>query len=150
MLKKGDIAPDFSLKGNDDKEHRLSDQKGHKVVLIFYPFDFSSFCEKQHACMRDDLAAFRNADARVFGISVDHIHAHKAFAKSLGLEYPLLVDFHPKGAVASQYGVYLADKGFNGRVTFLIDADGVITDVMNYEIPSVPETAPLLSALGAR
>lgn len=147
MIQKGAVAPDFTLKGHDDKEYTLSGFRGKKVVLIFYPLDFSPVCTKQHACMRDDLKAFRNADAQVFGISVDSVWAHKAFAKELGIEYPLLADFQPRGAVASTYGVFLADKGITGRVTIIVGPDGKVAEVMNYDIPTVPETRPLLAAL---
>src|SRR5262249_9402373 len=96
MLKKGDLAPDFTLKGHDDKEYTLSNYRGRKVVLIFYPFDFSPVCTKEHACVRDDLKGFQNAGAQVFGISVDSGWSHKAFAKEMGLGYPLLSDFNPR------------------------------------------------------
>jgi peroxiredoxin len=143
------LAPDFTLKGSDDKEHKLSDMRGKKVVLIFYPLDFSPVCTKQHACVRDDLEAFKNAGAKVFGISVDSAWAHKAFAKEMGLDYPLLADFHPKGAVAEKYGVYLPEEGRCGRVTVIIGPDGKVADVLSYDIPTVPETAPVLAALKA-
>jgi peroxiredoxin (alkyl hydroperoxide reductase subunit C) len=147
MIHKGDPAPDFTLKGNDDKDHRLSDYRGQKVVLIFYPLDFSPVCTREHACVRDDLKAFRNAGATVFGISVDSVWAHKAFAREMGLSYPLLADFHPRGAVAEKYGVFLADKGITGRVTIIVGPDGRVAEVMDYDIPTVPETGPVIQAL---
>lgn len=147
MIRKGDPAPEFTLKGHDDKDYRLSDYRGQKVVLIFYPLDFSPVCTQEHACVRDDLKAFRNSGATVFGISVDSVWAHKAFAREMGLSYPLLADFHPRGAVAEKYGVYLPDHGISGRVTIIVGPDGRVADVMSYDIPTVPETAPVLKAL---
>ena len=147
MIQKGDLAPDFALKGHDDREHRLSDYRGKKVVLAFYPLDFSPVCTKQHACMRDDFQAFLDSGAQVFGISIDSTWAHKAYAKEMGLEYPLLADFHPKGAVAEQYGVYNAERGNSIRATFIIGPDGKVTDVLRYEPGVVPETGPVLEAL---
>ena len=149
MLSKGDLAPDFTLKGSDDQDYRLADQKGHTVVLIFYPADFSPVCETQHARMQDDLERFMQAGAKVFGISVDSHWTHKAFAKSVKLRYPLLADFHPKGAVAEKYGVYLPERGTSRRVTFVIGPNGAIREVLTYEPGVVPETAPVLSAVGA-
>jgi len=150
MLKTGDIAPDFTLMGNDDQEYMLSAERGHKVVLIFYPLDFSPGCEKQHACMVDDFPKFQSADARVFGISVDSHWTHKAFAKAMGIEYPLLADFNPRGAVAEKYGVFLPERGHSSRTTFVVGPDGVITEILAYQYPKLAETAPLLAALGAR
>ncbi len=149
MLAKGDIAPDFKLKGNDDREYTLSEFKGRKVVLIFYPADFSPTCTSEHACFRDDLQAFRNADAVVFGISVDSRWSHKAFAKEMGLEYPLLADFMPRGAVAERYGVFYPEAGTSGRATFVIGPDGRVAEAFGYGFPEVPETAPVLSVLDA-
>lgn len=148
MISKGDMAPDFTLKGHDDKDYTLSTLRGRKVVLIFYPSDFSPTCTEQHACMRDDLKAFQNVDAQVFGISVDRHWTHKAFAKEMGITYPLLEDFHPKGEVAKKYGVYV-ETGVARRATFIIGPDGRVADVMNYDFPEVPATAPVLAALSA-
>lgn len=147
MIKVGDMAPDFTLKGHDDREHRLSDYRGEKVVLAFYPADFSPTCTDQHVCLRDDAAAFRKAGARVFGISVDSRWSHKAWAEKLGLDYTLLSDFNPRGAVATQYGVFHPDYGIAGRATFVIGPDGRVAAVMNYDFPEVPKTAPVIEAL---
>jgi peroxiredoxin len=147
VIRKGDLAPDFTLKGSDDKDHRLSDYRGRKVVLIFYPLDFSPVCTKQHACVREDFQSFAYADAVVLGISVDSIWTHKAWAKEMKLTYPLLADFHPKGAVAGAYGVYNADRGNSTRATFVIDPEGRVSEVFHYEPGVVPETAPVLEAL---
>lgn len=147
-LKVGEKAPDFSLKGHDDKEHTLSEFAGKKpVVLVFYPLDFSPVCTKQHACFVEDKAKFNNLEAQVFGISVDSVWAHKAFAKEMNIEYPLLADFHPKGEVAKKYGVYNEEKGISNRVTFVIDKDGKIAAVQEVDIPTVPELDPVLEAL---
>jgi peroxiredoxin (alkyl hydroperoxide reductase subunit C) len=147
-LAKGTPAPDFKLKANDDKEYRLSDYRGKKVVLVFYPFDFSSFCSQHHACMMNDLAKFNEAGAQVFGLSVDSIWAHKAFAEKVGIRYPLLADFHPKGEVGRLYGVYVDGAGFNGRTTFIVGPDGNIAEVIESAVPSVPQAEPVLAALG--
>lgn len=148
-LNVGDAAPDFKLKGNDDKEHALSDYKGKPVVLIFYPLDFSPVCTNEHACFVEDMGKFNDLDAQVFGVSVDSAWAHKAFAKQMNIGYPLLADFHPKGDVAKKYGVYLEEKGIAGRTTFVIDRAGKIAAVHAVDVPTVPETDPVLKALEA-
>lgn len=147
----GQQAPDFTLKGHDDKEYTLSELRGRPVVLVFYPLDFSPVCTKEHACFVEDKAKLGSLDAQVFGISVDSAWTHKAFAKEMNIGYPLLADFHPKGAVAEKYGVYLGEKGICARTNFVIDKDGKVVLVQENEIPSVPELAPILQALeGAR
>ena len=146
-IKKGDEAPDFTLKGHDDNEYTLSSMRGHKVVLAFYPLDFSPVCSKEHACFRDDLSQFNDLEAQVLGISVDSVWAHKAFAKQLDISYPLLADFHPKGAVAAKYGLYLEDKGITSRATVVIDEDGTVAEVMLHDIPEQRDNAKVIEAV---
>ncbi len=143
----GQKAPDFTLRGNDDKDHKLSDLKGKNVVLAFYPLDFSPVCTNEHSCVRDDLSQFQNLNAEVFGISVDSTWAHKAFAEKLGLKYPLLADFHPKGAVAEKFGVYLAERGITKRAVIVIDKEGTVRFTKEYDIPTVPDTKEIISAM---
>lgn len=140
-------APDFELLGHDGEMHRLSDYRGQAVVLVFYPFDFSGVCSEEHACIVDAMSRFNRLEAQIFGISVDHKHAHAAFAKQQGIEYPLLADFHPKGAVGAKYGVYMADKGFHKRWTFVIDPEGRIAEIIESAVPEVPEIEELINAV---
>ncbi len=143
----GTPAPDFTLKGHDDREHRLSDLRGQTVVLAFYPLDFSPVCSKEHVCFREDLAAFNAVGARVFGISVDSVWAHKAFARELGLEFPLLADFQPRGAAAALYGLHLADKGIDARATVIIDKKGVVRHVEVHDIPQQRDNRKILETI---
>jgi len=143
----GQPAPDFTLRANDDKDYKLSDLKGKNVVLAFYPLDFSPVCTNEHMCFRDDLTQFQSLNAQVLGISVDSTWAHKAFAKQLGLEFPLLADFHPKGAVADKFGLYLAERGIAARAVVVIDKEGVVRFVKQYDIPTVPDTKEVVAAL---
>jgi peroxiredoxin len=123
-------APDFELPSNEadngrpGKKYKLSNLRGKPVVLAFYPLDFSPVCTKENTCFREDWKQFEQLGAQVLGISVDSAWTHDAFAKSLGLTFPLLADFHPKGAVASAYGLYMADKGITKRATVVIDKNG--------------------------
>jgi peroxiredoxin len=145
----GQPAPDFTLRGNDDKDHKLSDLKGKNVVLAFYPLDFSPVCTNEHVCFRDDLTQFQSLNAEVLGISVDSTWAHKAFAKQLELQFPLLADFHPKGAVADTYGLYLSERGIAARAVVVIDKEGVVRFVKQYDIPTVPDTKEVVAAVQA-
>jgi len=141
-------APDFVLKDQTPKDVKLSDFRGKKnVVLVFYPLDWSPVCTNEHACFVNDLKRFEQLDAQVLGISVDSYWSHKAFAEKMGIHYPLLADFQPRGAVGEKYGVYLADKGITGRAIAVVDKAGKIAWFKNYDIPSVPDLAEVSAAL---
>ena len=94
----GAPAPEFTLKDQDQKEVKLSDYKGKKrVVIVFYPLDWSPTCTKEHACLVSDAKQFEQLDAQVLGLSVDSAWSHKAYADKMGIHYPLLADFNPRG-----------------------------------------------------
>jgi alkyl hydroperoxide reductase subunit AhpC len=96
-----------------------------------------------------ESADFERYDAQVVGISVDSVPSHVAFAKSIGgiESYPLLADFHPKGAVARKYGVYKEDKGISERAVFVVDKKGIIQYIDVHDISEAPENAQLLEKL---
>ena len=135
MIVIGTEAPDFELpsseltpEGKPGRPIRLSEFRGKKhVVLAFYPLDFSPTCSKEHGCFKDDSLKLESANAQVLGISVDSAWAHQAFAKQMGIAYPLLADFHPKGEVAAKFGLYNAARGFTKRATVIVDRTGKVT-----------------------
>jgi mycoredoxin-dependent peroxiredoxin len=143
----GTQAPDFTLKDQSQKEVKLSDFKGKKVVLMFYPLDWSPVCTNEHTCMVNDMKRFDQLKAQVLGLSVDSVWSHKAFADKMGIKYPLLADFQPRGAVADKFGVYLSDKGITGRAVAIIDGNGKIAWFKNYDIPTVPDINEIADAL---
>jgi len=146
----GQSAPDFTLKDQNQKEVKLSDFAGKKrVVLVFYPLDWSPTCTQEHACFVNDMRNFDTLDAEVLGVSVDSVWSHKAYADKMGIKYSLLADFHPKGAMSEKYGVYLADKGITGRAIIIIDKTGKVAWVKNYDIPVVPDVKEVATALQA-
>lgn len=146
-IKTGEKAPDFVLKGGDGKEYKLSDYLGKNVLLAFYPADFSPVCSQEHACFISDLKRFESLNAVILGISVDNVWSHKAFAEKLKLTYPLLSDFHPKGEVASKYGLYLGDLGITNRATVIIDKQGIVQYVKVYDIPRARDNQELIEQL---
>ena len=146
-IKVGDKAPNFILKGHDDKEYELSDYRGQVVLLAFYPADFSPVCTKEHQCFINDLKLFQGLGVQVFGISVDNIWSHKAFAEKLGLKYPLLSDFHPKGRVASKYGLYIKNSGIANRATVIVNKDGIVKYVSIYEILQQRDNQELIKTI---
>jgi peroxiredoxin len=144
----GQIAPDFVLKDQNQKEVKLSDFAGKKnVVIVWYPLDWSPVCTNEHVCFVNDMKAFETLDAEVLGISVDSVWSHKAFAEKMGIKYSLLADFHPKGAVSEKYGVYLGEKGITGRAIAIVGKDGKVAWFKNYDIPVVPDLKEVEAAL---
>jgi mycoredoxin-dependent peroxiredoxin len=143
----GQPAPDFTLKDQNQKDVTLSSLRGKNVLLAFYPLDWSPVCTKEHACFVDDLKNFESLAAQVLGLSVDSVWSHKAYAEKMGISYPLLADFQPRGAVASKFGLYLDDKGITNRATVIVDKQGVVRHVAVYEIPSTRNNQDLLAEL---
>ena len=124
----GSKAPDFTLTNQDRQPVTLSEQKGHPVVLAFFPAAFSSVCTKELCTFRDSLASLNKARAQVYGISVDTFFSLKAFQDQQKLNFPLLSDFNKQ--VIREYGVFNEDmiglKGIAKRAVFVIDREGMI------------------------
>src|SRR5688500_3741111 len=104
----GTPAPDFTLRASTGEDVRLSELRGQRVVLAVYPLDWSPGCTKQMDAYSQSVSQFQAEGAQVFGISVDSTWSHPAWAEARGISFPLLADFHPRGAVAELYGVYNA------------------------------------------
>ena len=126
ILEAGTPAPEFSLKSTPDQLVSLSEFRGQPVILAFYPADWSPVCGDQMALYQAVLPEFKRFDAELIGISVDGVWCHNAFAHDRKLQFPLLADFEPKGAVAKEYGVYREQDGEAGRALFVVDGEGVI------------------------
>jgi peroxiredoxin len=125
-LPPGTRAPAFELRATPDQSVGLGDFSGHPLIMAFYPLDWSPVCTDQMALYNEILPEFRHFDAALVGISVDSAWCHAAFAQSRNLHFPLLADFHPKGEVAKQYGVYDENIGMSERALFVLDGEGVI------------------------
>lgn len=127
----GELAPDFTLSGIvvEDGEaitrhFRLSERRGHPVVLAFYPADNSPGCTAQLCSYQDELASFRDLGAEIWGISRQNQHSHERFARTKNLGFPLLAD--EKGDVVTAYGVGLMGMAVR-RSIFIIGPDGAVT-----------------------
>jgi peroxiredoxin len=125
-LPAGTPAPDFTLPTTPDQCVSLSELRGHPIVLVFYPADWSPVCSDQLGLYNELLPEFSEFDAQIIGISVDGIWCHLAFSKERKMRTPLLADFEPKGEVARRYGVYNEKTGEAERALFVIDPEGVI------------------------
>ena len=123
----GDVAPDFTLRDQNNEEVTLSAFRGEKAVLIiFYPLAFTGICTGELCAVRDDLPTFQNDDVQILTISVDSPYSHKIFSERESYDFPLLSDFWPHGAVAQAYGSFNEAVGFANRGTFLVDKDGIV------------------------
>ncbi len=137
----GQAAPDFKLKGPGGQFLSLSEFRGHKnVVLVFYPLAFSPMCSHQLPMVQKELGRFQSLDAEVLGISVDSHFANQAFARHLGLSFPLLSDFRRETSAA--YGVLNPDTLHSGRAVFLIDRQGAIVYKEVSAAPGDPSQIP--------
>jgi peroxiredoxin len=126
MIEPGTPAPDFSLRDQDGGVVTLDDLAGQTTLLVFYPGDFSRVCTDQLNVYQEVLPDFEREGVKLYGISVDSAFCHKAFRERLGITFPLLADFHPKGEVARKFGVYSDEYGVAGRALVLIGPDKVV------------------------
>lgn len=126
-LQIGEPAPDFTLRDQFGQDVTLSEFRGSKsVAILFYPFAFSGVCTSEMSGIRDRLAEFLTFDSEVVAISCDPTYALRVFADTDGLNFPLLSDFWPHGAVASAYGVFDESKGCARRSSFIVDKSGTV------------------------
>jgi peroxiredoxin len=150
VIRPGEKAPDFSLANHEGKELSLGDFRGRKVVLVFYPLDFSPVCSDQLSVYQDVLPQIADAGAELVGISVDSSWTHRAFRENLGLTMTLLSDFEPKGEAIRAYGAYLDQVGHGNRSLVLIDEDGVVRWVHESPTPvEIPGANLIFDALEA-
>lgn len=147
ILSPGTKAPDFTLKVTPDQELVLRDLIGKPIVLAFYPADWSPVCGDQMALYNQVLPEFRKFGAELLGISVDGVWCHQAFAQARNLHFPILADFHPKGAVARLYGAYRENEGVCERALFVIDTEGAIAWSYRSPIAVNPGADGILDAL---
>ncbi|HLM28053.1 MAG TPA: redoxin domain-containing protein [Thermoleophilaceae bacterium] len=150
MIEAGAQAPDFTLPDQDGNEVSLSGLKGQRVVLVFYPSDFSPVCTDQLNVYQEVLAELEERGAQLLGVSVDSAWTHKAFREHLGVSIPLLADFHPKGEVAKAYGVWVDDYGVSARALVMVGPDGTVE--WSYRSPSpleIPGANLIFDALDA-
>ncbi len=133
MLNEGDIAPDFTAKNQNGDDVKLSDFKGKRVVLYFYPKDDTPGCTKEACSLRDSFDVFEEKRIKVFGVSNDAVESHQKFISKYALPFDLIADTDK--SLVEAYGVYgeknMYGKKYMGinRTTFLIDEAGKIAKV---------------------
>ncbi len=121
-------AYDFQLPNAEGKPVKLSDFRGKKVVLAFYPADFSPVCTSELALIQETLEDIHAYNAEVIGISCDNYYSHRVWKEQLHLDFPLLSDFWPHGLVSQQYDAFDENSGRSKRSLFFIDEDGILRD----------------------
>ena len=149
ILAKGTRAPGFTLQVTPDQTLSLDQLAGRRVILAFYPADWSPVCGDQMSLYNHVLPEFRRHGAELLGISVDGAWCHQAFARDRNLHFTLLADFEPKGAVARSYGAYRQTEGVAERALFVIDENGMIVWSYCSPIAVNPGADGILDALEA-
>ena len=135
MLKEGDNAPDFTVKNQNGESVKLSDYRGQRVVLYFYPKDDTPGCTKQACSLRDSFDVFEEKGIKVFGVSTDDENSHQKFISKYALPFDLLADTEKE--IVNAYGVYGEKTNYGkkymgiNRTTFLIDESGVIKKIFD-------------------
>lgn len=128
-LRIGDKAPDFSLYSSEKEIVHLHDYKDKNVILLFFPFAFTSTCTRELCETRDDMAIYNEMDTEVLGISVDSLHTLKRYRDEYKLNFKLLSDFNKE--VSRAYDVLYEEysygmRGVSKRAVFLLDGEGII------------------------
>lgn len=145
-LKVGDTAPDFELEDQNGKKVRLSRYQGRKnVLLAFFPFAFSPVCTNELGELKEKEGPIMKLDTQILAASVDSTWTQKAFAKDLGVKFPILSDFGKKAVPL--YGALYEDKGFAKRSVFVVDKKGKVAYARIYEPGQQPDIEEALKVL---
>ena len=148
MIEAGTPAPDFSLPDQDGSMVSLGDFADRKLVLTFYPLDFSPMCSDQLSTYQEVLGEIEAKGASLVGVSVDSAYCHRAFREHLNLTMPLLADFHPKGAMSREYGAFQDDFGTTNRSLVLVEDGNVRWSHATASPKDIPGANLIFDALG--
>ena len=129
----GNPAPAFELFDQNRNPVSLESLKGSKSLIVFIPFPYTGNCDDEACTIRDNLSALNEMDANVVIITVHAIPITKKWADENGLTFPVLSDYWPHGETAKAYGAFNETVGAANRYTFVLDAEGVIREVINTE-----------------
>lgn len=129
----GSPAPAFELRDQDKNLFSSDSLKGSKALVVFIPFPFTGICDNEACAIRDNLGALNELDAKIVIITVHAVPVAKKWADENGFEFPVLSDYWPHGETAKAYGAFNDTVGAANRYTFVLDADGVVRDVINTE-----------------
>jgi len=145
-IQAGQEAPDFELENQDKQKVKLSSFRGQKkVVLAFYPLDFSPVCTTEHVCFMTDLPQIEARDAVIFGISIDSVWCHKAFRAAYGIKYDLLSDI--KREVVQKYDLFVPEANIGKRATVIVGKDGKVAWFKEQPMREARDDKEILAAL---
>lgn len=146
----GSAAPSFSLMDQKRNTVTLDDLQGKNSLIVFIPFPFTGICDAEGCALRDGLATLSELDANVVIITCHAVAIAKKWSDDNGFAFPVLSDFWPHGAVATEYDAFNASVGVANRVTVVLDADGIVRSVIDSGSLGTPrEFAEYVTALGA-
>jgi peroxiredoxin len=144
----GDKAPDFSLFDHNEKEFKLSNLRGKRVLLSFHPLAWTGVCAKQMKSLEEHWNDFEELNTVAVGVNVDSVPSKKTWADSLGIKHVrLLSDFWPHGKVSKLYGLFRDGDGFSERVNIIINEDQEVEFVRIYELSELPDVNEILTFL---
>ena len=145
----GSLAPKFSLTDQDRNTVALDDLSGKKSLVVFIPFPFTGICDDESCAIRDGLATLSDLDANVVVITCHALPVTKKWSDENGFTFPVLSDFWPHGLVATQYGAFNEAVGGANRMTFVLDADGIIHSIIDSgSLGTAREFEAYVTALG--
>lgn len=148
LIAVGDLAPDFDVKDNNEKDIRLSDYRGKKVLLSWHPLAWTPVCAKQMKALEDNFKKFKEVNTIPLGFSVDSSPCKKAWASELNItNISLPADFWPHGKVAQDYGLFLDIDGYSQRANVIIDENGKVAWVKVYPLEELPDINEVLNIL---
>jgi peroxiredoxin len=148
LIKAGNKAKKFTLKDQQDKEVRLSDFQGKKILLSFHPLAWTKVCAEQMKALEANKERFDSLNAVALGLSVDTVPSKNAWARELGIKnIRLLSDFWPHGKVAKAYGIFREANGFSERANFVFDEEHRVVFVKVYPIAELPDIEEILRTL---
>jgi mycoredoxin-dependent peroxiredoxin len=145
----GSPAPAFSLSDQDKNIVTLDDLKGKTSLIVFIPFPFTGICDGESCMIRDNLAMLNDMDANVVVITCHAVPVTKKWSDENGFTFPVLSDFWPHGVVATEYGTFNEAVGGANRMSFVLDADGIVRSVIDSGSLGTPrEFDEYVTALG--
>jgi peroxiredoxin len=147
-IDKGETAPDFTLKDQEGKDFKLSEQKSKRVLLSFHPLAWTGICTEQMKALEANYTTLASLNTIPVGISVDAVPTKKAWSDNMGLkQLRILSDFWPHGAVAKAYGLFREHGGTSERANVIIDKSGKVAWTKVYEISQLPDIDEVIGTL---
>lgn len=133
MVAVGEAAPDFLLRDQTGEKRSLADLVGSKAMVIFMPFAFTNTCQGEMCTLRDNFHHLEASGTKFVVITCDTRHSNRRWAEDQGFTFPILSDFWPHGEVSKAYGSFIEKIGAPMRVTYILDQDGVVTEIVTAE-----------------